>query len=132
MTRWLTGLALAALAAFGARADTYPSRPITIVVPFPAGGSTGVLARILADPMQAVLGQSIIIENVGGADIAASATAVLDDHLLTQVLGHARSDETRHHVGRAAGRERHHERDGPARVLALRPGQCRHPAGEHR
>ena len=48
-------------------AETYPSRPITIVVPFPAGGSTGVLARILAEPMQARLGQSIIIENVGGA-----------------------------------------------------------------
>src|SRR4051812_10750903 len=50
-----------------ASAQSYPSRPITIIVPFPAGGSTGVLARILADPMQAVLGQSIIIENVGGA-----------------------------------------------------------------
>ena len=42
------------------RPTTYPSRPITIIVPFPAGGSTGVLARILADPMQATLGQSII------------------------------------------------------------------------
>jgi tripartite-type tricarboxylate transporter receptor subunit TctC len=61
-------LLVAAIATLtGARAETYPSRPITIVVPFPAGGSTGVLARILADPMQAVLGQSIIIENVGGA-----------------------------------------------------------------
>src|SRR5581483_4010603 len=62
----LFSLALAALAASAASAvaDTYPSRPITIVVPFPAGGSTGALARILVEPLQAALGQSIIIENV--------------------------------------------------------------------
>ena len=50
-----------------AQAQSYPSRPITIVVPFPAGGSTGAMARILLEPMQTVLGQTIIIENVGGA-----------------------------------------------------------------
>ena len=50
-----------------ARAQAYPSRPITIIVPFPAGGSTGALARILIEPMQTALGQSIIIENIGGA-----------------------------------------------------------------
>jgi tripartite-type tricarboxylate transporter receptor subunit TctC len=49
------------------QAQTYPSKPIMIVVPFPAGGSTGALARILLEPMQKTLGQSIIIENVGGA-----------------------------------------------------------------
>ena len=50
-----------------AQAQSFPNRPITIVVPFPAGGSTGAMARILLEPMQAVLGQPIIIENVGGA-----------------------------------------------------------------
>src|SRR5262249_49133135 len=50
-----------------ARARAYPSRPITIVVPFPAGGSTDVIGRILAEKMRAPLGQTIIIENVGGA-----------------------------------------------------------------
>ena len=50
-----------------AAAQAYPSRPITIIVPFPAGGSTGALARILIEPMQTALGQSIIIENIGGA-----------------------------------------------------------------
>jgi len=50
-----------------ARAQAYPSRPITIVVPFPAGGSTDVIGRILAEKMRASLGQTIIIENVGGA-----------------------------------------------------------------
>jgi tripartite-type tricarboxylate transporter receptor subunit TctC len=49
------------------RAQAYPSRPITIVVPYPAGGPTDTLARILADQMRATLGQSVIIENVSGA-----------------------------------------------------------------
>src|SRR5437667_4841227 len=50
-----------------ASAQTYPSRPITMVVPFPAGGSTDTLARIISEPLRLVLGQSVIIENVGGA-----------------------------------------------------------------
>ena len=49
------------------RAQAYPSRSITVVVPFPPGGSTDVAGRILADRMAAVLGQPVIIENVGGA-----------------------------------------------------------------
>ncbi|HTZ02242.1 MAG TPA: tripartite tricarboxylate transporter substrate binding protein [Xanthobacteraceae bacterium] len=50
-----------------ARADTYPSRTITIVAPYPAGGPTDTIARILAERMQPVLGQSVIVENVVGA-----------------------------------------------------------------
>jgi tripartite-type tricarboxylate transporter receptor subunit TctC len=50
-----------------AAADTYPSRPITIVVPFSAGGATDVIARVLADRMGKSFGQSIIVENVTGA-----------------------------------------------------------------
>jgi len=45
----------------------YPSRPITLVVPFAAGGPTDTVARIIAEPMRAALGQSIIVENVVGA-----------------------------------------------------------------
>src|SRR6516164_6113241 len=51
-----------------AHAQTYPSRPITIVVPAPAGGPGDTLARLLAEPMRASLGQPVIIENVGGAN----------------------------------------------------------------
>lgn len=50
-----------------ARADNFPSRPITLIVPFPPGGSTDVAARIMADKMVAALGQPVIVENVGGA-----------------------------------------------------------------
>ncbi len=57
------------LAALGgaANADTYPSRPITIIVPFPAGGPTDTLARVVGERMRAELGQPIIVENVTGA-----------------------------------------------------------------
>jgi tripartite-type tricarboxylate transporter receptor subunit TctC len=51
-----------------ALAQLYPSRPITIVVPFAAGGPTDVIARTLAEHMRASLGQSVIIENVTGAN----------------------------------------------------------------
>src|SRR6266436_2879847 len=50
-----------------AHAQAYPSRPITLIVPFPPGGSTDVVGRIVAERLRALLGQPVIIENVGGA-----------------------------------------------------------------
>ena len=50
-----------------AHAQEYPTRPITVVVPFPAGGPSDVVARIVAEQMGKVLGQTLVIENVGGA-----------------------------------------------------------------
>ena len=50
-----------------ATAQSYPSKPIVIVVPFPAGGPTDVLARILAERMRKTLGQPIVVENTAGA-----------------------------------------------------------------
>ena len=50
-----------------ASAQTYPNHPITMLVPFPPGGATDTIARILQDSMQKTLGQTIVIENVGGA-----------------------------------------------------------------
>ena len=50
-----------------ALADDFPARPITIVVPFSAGGPTDVMARILGERMQAILGQPVLVENVTGA-----------------------------------------------------------------
>ena len=60
--------ALALMASLaGAQAQTFPSRQITLVVPFPPGGSTDVAARIMAEKMRPILGQPVIIENQGGA-----------------------------------------------------------------
>jgi tripartite-type tricarboxylate transporter receptor subunit TctC len=68
MSRLLVALGLAIVAGIaGAQAQSYPSRPITLVVPFPPGGSTDAAARIMAERMRAPLGQPIVIENVGGA-----------------------------------------------------------------
>ena len=63
MVATLMGLASAGMAA----AQGYPTRPITMIVPFPAGGATDTLARFLAERMRGILGQPVIIENVGGA-----------------------------------------------------------------
>jgi len=73
-----------------ARAQSYPSRPITIVVPFPAGGPSDTVGRILAEKMRVSLGQPVIIENIAGAagsiGTGRVARAVPDGHTL--VLGY--------------------------------------------
>jgi tripartite-type tricarboxylate transporter receptor subunit TctC len=61
-------LAFAALALIGAAAaQDYPTRQIIVIVPFPAGGSTDIQARILAEPMRQALGQPVVVQNVPGA-----------------------------------------------------------------
>src|SRR5215212_6958907 len=67
MIRLLTFLVLALAIVAPAQAQNYPTRPITLVVPFPPGGSTDAAARIMAERMRPLLGQPIVIENVGGA-----------------------------------------------------------------
>src|SRR5262249_21485830 len=63
----LAALGLLILAASGAAADDYPNRPITLVVPFPPGGSTTIVARIIADKLAEGVGQQIVVDNRGGA-----------------------------------------------------------------
>ncbi|EFF77683.1 ABC transporter substrate-binding protein [Achromobacter piechaudii] len=71
-------LALCVLAAtpLMASADTYPSKPITMVVPFPPGGSTDVIGRLFAAKLGARLGQTVVIENKPGANTSIGAVAV--------------------------------------------------------
>jgi tripartite-type tricarboxylate transporter receptor subunit TctC len=93
MKRLIAVLTLAALvsiavaAAQVATAQTYPTRPIIMNVPFAAGGPTDTIARVIAQRMSAVLGQSIIIENVTGADgtigVGRVARAAPDGYLLS-------------------------------------------------
>jgi tripartite-type tricarboxylate transporter receptor subunit TctC len=63
----VVALVSCAVGVAAAAAQTYPSRPITIIVPFPPGGSTDTVARIMAAGMQPILGQPVGIENVSGA-----------------------------------------------------------------
>ncbi len=73
-----------------AAAELYPARPITVVVPYPAGGPTDTLARILADHMRTSLGQSVIIENVtgGGGSIGVGRVARAAADGYTVSIGH--------------------------------------------
>ena len=70
-------------------AQTYPTRPITMIVPFPAGGPTDAVGRVVAERMRRLLGQTVIIENVSGADgnigVGRAARATPDGY--TIVLG---------------------------------------------
>jgi tripartite-type tricarboxylate transporter receptor subunit TctC len=68
MRKLIAAITLVALAGIAnAQAQSFPSKQITLMVPFPPGGSTDVAARIMADKMRPILGQPVIIENVGGA-----------------------------------------------------------------
>src|SRR5260370_378820 len=92
MRRLLAAIAITASFAglYDAQAQTFPSRPLTIVVPFPAGGPTDALARILANRMKEALGQSVVVENPTGAagtiGTGRVARAVPDGYTL--ILGH--------------------------------------------
>src|SRR6267142_3838146 len=66
MTRLIFAAALAACAGI-AVAQSFPTRPVTLVVPFPPGGSTDTAARIIGERMRQPLGQTVVIENAGGA-----------------------------------------------------------------
>ena len=85
----------ACILASGASAETYPDRPVSMLVAFPPGGADDATARIIQDPMQDALGQPIVIENVGGAGgtIAAAKAARAEPDGYTILL---------HQVGLAA------------------------------
>jgi tripartite-type tricarboxylate transporter receptor subunit TctC len=84
--------AVAALAmATAASAQNYPSRPITMIVPFAAGGTSDVIARTVAEQMSIALGQAVVIENVGGAggSIALARVARAEADGYTIAIGNA-------------------------------------------
>jgi tripartite-type tricarboxylate transporter receptor subunit TctC len=92
-------LAISLACVAGAHGQAYPSRPVTIIVPFPAGGPTDTLARILSERMRTALGQTVIVENVTGAGasigVARAGQAASDGYTLS--LGNWTS-----HVGAGA------------------------------
>ncbi|UFZ05946.1 tripartite tricarboxylate transporter substrate binding protein BugD [Bradyrhizobium ontarionense] len=67
MRRCVCAVLLMLLAVIPARAETYPARPITVIVPFAAGGPSDAMMRILAEHMKQTLGQAVLVENVTGA-----------------------------------------------------------------
>jgi tripartite-type tricarboxylate transporter receptor subunit TctC len=85
----LAAAALAALTASGFAQD-YPNRPVTIVVPFSAGGPTDTVTRLIAEPMSKALGQQIVVQNVTGAGgtLAAGEVAVAEPDGYTVLMHH--------------------------------------------
>jgi len=91
MKNWILPVMCALAVANGAaQAQDYPTRPITIVVPFPAGGPTDTLARIFGERLKVTLGQPLIVENVTGASgsigVGRVAKAAPDGYTLS--IGH--------------------------------------------
>src|ERR1041385_4126771 len=90
MAGWIARLVLAALAAASlaheASAEIYPTKPIRFIVPFPAGGSTDVAARLVGDYLSRTLGQPVYVENKTGANgnigIEAAAKSAPDGYTL--------------------------------------------------
>ena len=85
-----TGVAAAVFGASRAQAeDRYPTRPITIIVPFAAGGPTDILARLVAQSISPMLGQQVVVEDVTGAGgtIGATRVARADPDGYTMVMG---------------------------------------------
>lgn len=72
LAAWLLGCGLT----LGAMAQTFPSKPIRMIVPFPAGGTTDIVARILAQRMSETMGQAVVVENTAGAGGAIGADIV--------------------------------------------------------
>jgi tripartite-type tricarboxylate transporter receptor subunit TctC len=89
MKRLLWAAAFALFGIGGAAAQGYPSHPITIIAPFPPGGPSDALARILSGPLEAALGQPIVIENIGGAGgtVGVSRVARADPDGYTLLIG---------------------------------------------
>ena len=78
------------LCSIGAAAATWPTKPVTLIVPYPPGGGTDVIARIVQEPLTKQLGQPVLIENRGGAGgsigTAVAAKAAPDGHTLLFTL----------------------------------------------
>ena len=99
MLRLALSLALVTLSTIGAHAQNYPTRAVTIIVPFAAGGPADITGRIVADIFSRHLGQQFVVENVGGAGgttgtaraarAAPDSTTIISGHLGTNALAPA-------------------------------------------
>ena len=85
----LTALALLGSVTMAAAQDAFPTRPVSLVIPFPAGGSTDLVGRIVAEKMSSLLGQQIVVDNRGGAggNVGSAAVAKAEPDGYTILMG---------------------------------------------
>ena len=105
------GAFVSLLMATAALAQTFPAKPVTLMVPYPAGGVSDVIARTLNVTLAKHLGQPVIVENLGGAGGAIAAQKVLnspaDGHLIFQggpnelILAPLSNSAVKYKIGRA-------------------------------
>jgi tripartite-type tricarboxylate transporter receptor subunit TctC len=105
LPRFALATLLAAAAIGSASAQTYPSRPIKLVVPAGPGGPTDILARLTADRMTAALGQPVVVDNRGGAGgaIAAKTVSIADPDGYTLLFGNTATLANIPAVSKSAG-----------------------------
>ena len=89
-------VAFAALAALAspASAQTWPTRPVTMIVPFAAGGQVDVLGRVIAPRLSEILGQQVVVENIGGGGGMIGSAASRARRLMATCSCSARSRRT--------------------------------------
>ena len=113
---WAFTIVVLAFGVSTSSAQDYPSRPVTMIVPYPAGGPTDTLARIMADRINAPLGQPLVIENISGAGgsigVGRVAHSTPDGYTLS--IGHAQT-----HVLNAATMKLDYDTQG--RTMTLVP-----------
>lgn len=102
-----TGTAALGAMTRGASAQNWPSRPITLIVPYPAGGGVDAMARLVAEKLTAVLGQNVIVENKGGGggNIGVRLAARSDPDGHTLMLGHSATTAINPHLYKNPGYE---------------------------
>jgi tripartite-type tricarboxylate transporter receptor subunit TctC len=97
LKRLLPAIAALSVLAGGAQAQNFPAHPVTMVIPFAAGGPQDTIGRVIAQRMSEILGQQVVIENVGGAGGQAGSKRVADSApdgytmILASVGTHAQS-----------------------------------------
>jgi tripartite-type tricarboxylate transporter receptor subunit TctC len=124
-------IALCALGMIGqVSAQTYPTRTITIVVPYPAGGGVDAMARLIAEKFSAVLGQQVVVDNRGGGggNIGTRAVAKSAPDGYTLILGHSGSMAINPHLYSNAGYDPRKDFAGIGLVAAMQVAIIVHPS----
>jgi tripartite-type tricarboxylate transporter receptor subunit TctC len=130
MRFWLVGLLLAAALGCAAAGETYPTRTITLIVPYPPGGGVDAMARVVGEKLSAALGQQVIVDNRSGGSgnvgTRAAAKAAADGYTL--LLGHTGTISINPALYANAGYDPRKDFSGIGLVASMPVALIAHPA----